>query len=245
MISYFHKLSKFTNRVVNAAQMGVYFPGTKQFKLPQQLLIRNNLVKIHAPEESGLAWDFINVLLDDEYGLYNISPPPATVLDIGANIGLFSLWAARCFPSAIIHAYEPNPRITLFTQKNLDQCGVNLFKEAIGSKTGFASLVDNSESRLCQIKTGSSQGITIIPLQEAINRIGGQVDLLKIDCEGAEWDIFRNPEPFKSIKAVRMEYHLTEGRIIEDIKEVINKLGFTLEHLEENSGFGIVWFSRN
>jgi FkbM family methyltransferase len=130
-------------------------------------------------------------------------------------------------------------------KKNLDQGGVNLFKEAIGSKTGFASLVDNSESRLCQIKTGSSQGITIIPLQEAINRIGGQVDLLKIDCEGAEWDIFRNPEPFKSIKAVRMEYHLTEGRIIEDIKEVINKLGFTLEHLEENSGFGIVWFSRN
>ena len=76
MISYFHKLSKFTNRVVNAAKMGVYFPGTKQFKLPQQLLIRNNLVKINAPEESGLAWDFINVLLDDEYGLYNISPPP-------------------------------------------------------------------------------------------------------------------------------------------------------------------------
>jgi hypothetical protein len=42
-----------------------------------------------------------------------------------------------------------------------------------------------------------------------------------------------------------MEYHLTEGRSIEDVKEVINKLGFTLEHLEENSGFGIVWFSRN
>ena len=106
-------------------------------------------------------------------------------------------------------------------------------------------MVDNSESRLCQIKTGSSQGITIIPLQEAINRIGGQVDLLKIDCEGAEWDIFRNPEPFKNIKSIRMEYHLTEGRSIEDVKEVINKLGFTLEHLEENSGFGIVWFSRN
>jgi FkbM family methyltransferase len=245
MISYFDKFSKFTKRVVNAAQMGVYFPGTKQFKLPEQVLIYNNLVKINAPQELGLAWDFINVLLDDEYGLHNILPPPATVLDIGANIGLFSLWAARCFPSAIIHAYEPNPRITPFTQNNLDQCGVNLFREAIGYETGFASLIDNSESRLCQLKTGTSEGIAIIQLQEAINRIGGQVDLLKIDCEGAEWDIFRNPEPFKSIKSVRMEYHLTEGRTIEDIKAVIHDLGFTLEHLEENSGFGIVWFYRS
>lgn len=244
MISYFNRLSQLTKRVVNAASMGVYFPGTKRFLLPKQFFAHNRQIKLTAPQEPGLAWDFINVLLDDEYGLRRIVPPPQTVLDIGANIGLFSLWAARCFPSATIHAYEPNPRITPFTQENLDQCGVTLFKKAVGSEIGFASIMDDSESRLCQLITGASEGIAVIQLQEAINQIGGKVDLLKLDCEGAEWEIFRNPAPFKNITSVRMEYHLTEGRTVDDVKRVVNNLGFTIEHLEENLGFGIVWFSR-
>jgi FkbM family methyltransferase len=245
-MDHWNRINLMSRRFLSALSMGVYFPGTQKFRLPERFFAHNRYIELTAPQEPGLAWDFINVLLDDEYGLRGIVPHPQTVLDIGANIGLFSLWAARCFPSTTIHAYEPNPRITPFTQENLERVnGVTLFKEAVGAEIGFASVTDNSESRLCQFTPGASEGIRVIQLQEAINRIGGTVDLLKLDCEGAEWDIFRNPAPFKNIKSVRMEYHLTNGLTVEDIKSIGNSIGFSIDHLEENSGFGIVWFSRS
>lgn len=244
-MTYLDRIILILRRVISAASMGVYFSGTNRFQLPNTISIANQKIKLSAPQEKGLAWDFINVLLDDEYGLHLIVPQPKTVLDIGANIGLFSIWAAHCFPLATIHAYEPNSKITSFTQSNLDQCNITLFKEAVGAEIGFASIVDSSESRLGQFTTGASEGISAITLEEAINRIGGSVDLLKLDCEGAEWEIFLNPNPFKKVKLVRMEYHLTDGRTLENLTRFISSIGFTIDNLQENSGFGIVWFSNS
>ncbi|MEB3189380.1 MAG: FkbM family methyltransferase [Snowella sp.] len=176
--------------------------------------------------------------------VYQLFLPPTTVLDIGANIGLFSLWARRCFPAATIHAYEPNPRITAFTKNNLAQGSIAFFAEGIGSQSGFASGIDQSESRLSQFTVGAMAGIKVISLQEAVDRLGGNVDLLKLDCEGAEWEIFHDPTPFANIESVRMEYHLTDGKTIADVKQVVESLGYAVDHLEENIGFGIIWFSR-
>lgn len=242
--NYFNRIVLMAKRSLFAISMGIYFPGTKRFKLPSRLFIQKREIKIVAPQEPSLAWDFINVLLDDEYGLREITPQPRTIIDIGANIGLFSLWARSCFQLATVHAYEPNPQITQFTRKNLEQCDVTLFTEAVGSEMGFASMIDGSESRLGQFAIRESGEIVAVTLEEAINRIGGSVDLLKLDCEGAEWEIFLNPKPFKNVKSIRMEYHLTEGRTISDVKKVASDLGFTVARLEENSGFGIVWLSR-
>ena len=233
-----------TKRFLYGMSMGVYFLGTKRFKLPSRFFMHKREINIVAPQEPSLAWDFINVLLDDEYGLREIISQPRTILDIGANIGLFSLWARSCFQLATVHAYEPNPQITSFTRKNLEQCDVIVFAEAVGSEMGFASMIDGSESRLGQFATRESGEIVAVTLEEAISRIGGTVDLLKLDCEGAEWEIFRNPKPFKDVKSIRMEYHLTEGRTISDVKRVASDLGFTIARLEENSGFGIVWLYR-
>jgi Methyltransferase FkbM domain len=42
---------------------------------------------------------------------------------------------------------------------------------------------------------------------EAVTRLG-QVDLLKLDCEGAEWAILSDPAPWRSVRSLVMEYHL-------------------------------------
>ena len=232
------------SRVFKALKMGLIFSGTRNFKLPKSFLANGQRINLNAPSEKGLAWDFINVLLDDEYGLSSVSPSPKTVLDIGANIGLFSLWARYCFPAATIHAYEPNPRITPFISQNLAPVDVTFFAEGIGSQSGFASGIDQSESRLGQFTVGATAGIKVISLQEAVDRLGGNIDLLKLDCEGAEWEIFRDPQPFANIKSVRMEYHLTGDRTITDVKQIVEGLDYVIDRLEENTGFGIIWFSR-
>jgi hypothetical protein len=103
MVEQLQRLGLISKRLLKAASMGVWFPGTSEFNLPSQFWIGNRKIFLNAPPEKSLAYDFIHVLLDDEYGLQVLKNKPKTILDIGANIGLFSLWAAGLFPKAIIH----------------------------------------------------------------------------------------------------------------------------------------------
>jgi hypothetical protein len=74
--------------------------------------------------------------------------------------------------------------------------------------------------------------------------MGGALDLLKLDCEGAEWDIFKDVEALRQVRLIRMEYHLTDGRSLDDLTIHAKRLGFHIERLEPNQGFGIAWLSR-
>lgn len=74
-----------------------------------------------------------------------------------------------------------------------------------------------------------------------IDRIGGRIDLLKIDCEGAEWDIFEQHDAFRNVHQIRMEYHLLEGRDLARFEDTVGELGFRIIKLIPNRGFGIAW----
>ncbi len=56
----------------------------------------------------------------------------------------------------------------------------------------------------------------------------GCVDLLKLDCEGAEWEIFEAVEAWNRIRSVTLEYHLSarEGTTSETIRDRLRGLGF-------------------
>jgi len=41
-----------------------------------------------------------------------------------------------------------------------------------------------------------------------------------------------------------MEYHLSDGKSLEDLKRAADRIGFEIVKLEENSGFGIAWMTR-
>jgi hypothetical protein len=78
-----------------------------------------------------------------------------------------------------------------------------------------------------------------------VERLGGSVDLLKLDCEGAEWEIFDDLEPFKAVGMVRMEYHLTRpDRSLGWMIDRLTGAGFRLLRLQPNQGYGIAWFDR-
>src|SRR6516164_5480528 len=102
-------------RMMIARQLGFWFFGTSHTMLPSQLKLFGEALVLKYPNDPTLISDLINILLDDEYGLGKLRSPVNTVVDIGANIGLFSLWARHQFPNAIIHAYEPNDAIWDYT----------------------------------------------------------------------------------------------------------------------------------
>ncbi len=239
-----HRIFLFMKRFLRARRYGVFFPGTSRFSPPHRIRLGAREVTLSFPDEIGLRSDFINVILDDEYGLHNMPFALERVLDVGANIGLFSIWCAHHFPNATIHAYEPNPRILPDTRHNLEGTGVTLFPFCLGKEAGFAKMIDPSESRRAQTVDHADGNIRIITLHEAVQRMGGAVDLLKLDAEGAEWALFENKQGFEHVRLIRMEYHLAGARTHADFISAVKSLGFRVDRLVSKASVGIAWLSR-
>jgi hypothetical protein len=151
--SYIGRVFRLIARFVRGRVFGIWFTGMSRFRIPPSIQINARRVDISAPSEIGVSWDFVNVALDDEYGLLKISGKPDTVLDIGANFGLFSILAAHYFSSSKIHAYEPNPRIFPFLVQNGSKSGVVPFQAGVGSCEGRADIQDKGDSRLARTNT--------------------------------------------------------------------------------------------
>lgn len=239
------RLVIFMQRFKKAQDLGFSFFGTSYFNMPRNVVLNHQVRQLDFPEDNTIAWDVINLWLDDEYGLETISEPVSTILDVGANVGLFSLWATRIFPQAKIHAYEPNPAVQTYFCKNVAGLqNVQLFDEGIALHSGNGSIELYESTRLTRTIADPHGGIKMCSLRQAVERLGGKVDLLKLDCEGAEWELFSDAGAFENIREIRMEYHLTDGRDIADLKCAADRIGFNVSFLQENIGHGIAYLEK-
>ena len=248
-----NRLKTLFRRRLVAQRLGLIFTGTSHFRLPKKFSYHGCNISIESPPDRGLAYDFMNVILDDEYGLRKIDVAPNVIYDydIGGNIGLFAIWAALNFPNSKIKSFEPHPETFHFLSKNMSQfVGCAVRNVALGSKNGLGFISSNTESRSNRVSSDaareekSGHEIQIVAFEELVAAERQEIDLLKIDCEGAEWDIFENVRPFQRVRLIRMEYHLVDGKSLEDLKRAADRIGFEIVKLEENSGFGIAWMEK-
>jgi FkbM family methyltransferase len=199
-------------------------------------------------EKNYFVHEFHKIFLDDCYGLRSLGHHPATVLDIGANLGLFSLAARHRFPRARIHAYEPNRQLESFLHSNLAPFHIDSFFEALGAAPGHATLQIGGNSLLTQTIEDPTGPIPLVPLAQAVARLGGKVDLIKLDCEGAEWSLFHDAETWASIRNLTMEYHLwpRPGVKLEDLLEILRRFGFANIRTfpSDTAEFGLLWARR-
>ena len=237
----------FPRNSANGFRFGVaYFRGSR-FRAPSSVRLRGTNAPLIFPDEAGVSSDFVECFIHNIYGLGQDLEKVERILDIGANVGFFSLAARGYYPEATIHAYEPNPRIQPMLRANAAKFKIEVFSEAVGGAAGKVSLTDESVSNMA--RTGPSQdadgNITQIRLDSALERIGGDVDLLKMDCEGAEWEMFRLANCWKSIRNIRMEYHLFNGESVKQVVGALTDLGFKVTRLDANrSDMGLIWGRR-
>jgi hypothetical protein len=116
-------------RLIKSLKMGFFWSGTSRFVPPSAFRWRGQTFKLGVPREESLGWVFRDVILDDEYGLECLPLSPRTILDVGANVGIFSLWAGANFPGAAIHSYEPNAALQQYLRDNISQVGARLYSE--------------------------------------------------------------------------------------------------------------------
>ena len=167
-------------------------------------------------------WSVKETFLDAFYTRYGVSIQDGwTVVDIGAGIGDFSIYAAYDKPNTTIYAYEPFFDSYELFIKNLQLNNienVNPFQIAIWSTDGEL-ILDASSGEPLQITSrkidGTSeqgkrdfvQAISLLSILEA--HAVEKVDLIKMDCEGAEYEVLMKvlPGTFDKIERIIMEYH--------------------------------------
>lgn len=156
-----------------------------------------------------------------------------TVLDIGANIGDTGIFYALNGAKKVI-GIEPFPKNFDYAQRNIQinnfdnvitllQAGCSSKKEIVKIDPDYQS---NIESEVKNFKTGID--IPMITIQDIINTYKiPKSSVLKIDCEGCEYDIIENIsfETISYFTNIQIEYHLGYKKL----KNKLESFGYTVK----------------
>lgn len=142
-----------------------------------------------------------------------------TVLDIGANVGATALYFSRIFPQAAVYAFEPAPDNFAVLQKNVANCDrIRAFDFALGASDETLDLYSSDNpinfGGYSLHATGSDTSRKIrIPVRKVASVLSElslhSVDIVKVDTEGAEWDILTAfpQDILQTVKYVTGELH--------------------------------------
>jgi hypothetical protein len=129
---------------------------------------------------------------------------------------------------------------------NTGRLSIDVYPEAIGADDGWVEMNGSAGSLFAIAKPSANGKIKKTSMAEALDRLGGTADLLKLDCEGAEWELFEMNDIWRRINRLTMEYHLWANPNM-DVPEMIKRikdLGFRITHLSEEPQWGIVHAAR-
>lgn len=154
-------------------------------------------------------------VLEGEYDIPELNPEKPVVLDIGANVGAFAIWAAGRWPGCSLRCYEPNP-------ENFELLTKNLF-EKIPHYTVINAAVWDSEGEKFLYDGYTNQGECSLFHDWRKQETGHTVrtinaaslppcDILKIDTEGSESIILGAYPHLETCSAVMLEWHSLSDR---------------------------------
>jgi FkbM family methyltransferase len=134
-----------------------------------------------------------------------------TVVDVGANVGAFSVLAAKS-GAAVVHAFEPHPGNRARLEHHLainDVAGwVVVHPEAVGEKTGDTVWIAGSGGG-AHVADEGDVAVQTVSLADVLADVG-PVEFLKHDAEGAEWDSFQSVTAHilhEQVRRIALEWH--------------------------------------
>jgi FkbM family methyltransferase len=242
-----HFVSRLPRRLTSGLRFRVFYWRESRFATPKAVRIGGRTIELQFPREAGVSADFLECIILNEYGLGDDLGEVKTILDLSANLGFFSLAARAYYPEALIHAYEPNPRTTPYLRRNTAQANIEIYEEAVGATSGQVRILDEGACNAARTgeATGSDGTVPRTSMKTAVERMGSRVDLLKLDVEGDEWNLFQSDQCWRGVRNVRMEYHLYQNESAQQAIEALLRLGFAIRRVEKKDAqMGIIWAAK-
>lgn len=163
-----------------------------------------------------------------------------TVLDIGANVGLWTKYILSR-NARKVYSFEPNKKALDHLRYGVrNESNVTIVEKAVYKEDATLKFYINEENSLTSSvlpESGHSPSYDVdaISLENAINLTGeDKIDLVKIDIEGAEFDIIENlpQHVFDRIDSFLIEYHdfyFTEGMAkVDALESQLESAGYTI-----------------
>lgn len=167
-----------------------------------------------------------NELIKRDIYKFKTTNPKPFIIDCGVNIGLSIVSFKNTHPNAKIIGFEPDPNIFEVAKKNIKKAGfkdVELIKKAVWNEesTMLFYKENSAGGRLANQKSENTIEVQTFHLKKIINQ---EVDFLKIDIEGAEFDILKDIEDnLNYVKNIFIEYH-SKINSQQNLGEIINIL---------------------
>lgn len=176
-----------------------------RMELSNGLVVRSN-------ERTPVYEMFREVFTSEIYSCEEVWPPAAdsVVLDIGANIGLYSLMVARRWPDIVVHAFEPAPDSYATLVRNVAENGfdmrVQCHRAAVTDESGSVVLFRDRTSACDSLVAPQGEWCSRALDEVVVESIAlddlfstfldpERHVLVKIDAEGSEFDILSGASP--------------------------------------------------
>jgi FkbM family methyltransferase len=178
------------------------------------------------------------------------------IIDIGANVGYFSLFMFSRYPKASLYSYEPMPFNYGQLKKYQDHYqqfdwhteqravadhrdGITLFSSTLDGFSTMASVFEED-------RKGEQIAVETLTLSDVLDKYQlDRVNLIKLDCEGSEYAILYNcaEETLAKLELISIETHPgdSENKNHEGMITFLKKQGFTLSEQRNSDGTGYIW----
>lgn len=147
---------------------------------------------------------------------FALSQSPRTIVDAGANIGLAAVFFANKYPAARIIAIEPDPSNAAVLRRNASRYPQITVREAAlwraaGQITLTGAPDENDSFRVAAAAGGQPQAraVPAVTVDQIMREAGvTELDLLKLDIEGAEKEVLEHSRPWiQRTGAIMAELH--------------------------------------
>lgn len=195
------------------------------------------------------------IFRDQSYFVESIKDPKI-IIDGGAHIGLATFWFRQKYPDAKIIAIEPNQGNFALLKQNVELNNlenVDILNMALAGEDGTRKLYfedDTTTDTSLQLPYNSISSffeggwrgdrkqkvdvVETVRLAKIIRVLNQDIDILKLDIEGAEFEVLKDISPVVSkVKNIICEFHPVKGRKLSDITDLFKKYGFQITITED------------
>lgn len=236
------------------------------FGRPGDITLRVKGYDVVAPNVPGARFPVYEALVEDAYRIpwltSGLSSDPVAV-DMGGHVGSFALAFAAAHPTGRVTCFEATPGTFAYLARNIAGNGlasrVEPHNVAVSDHEGTLEMASHGDGSghngVLHLGEAGLRTIAVpcvpaaVAFSMATERFGAPVEVVKMDIEGAEYDLVLNSaaSDWDSVQRVVMEYHDLPGRTWSELADFFASVGLVEQDREADpsKNLGLSWLSRS